>query len=527
MWRWGCLGAAALGAAALLPDFGMTWDEDVHLIHGDLLLAYFTSGFSDLRCLDHVNLRFYGPLFDLLSAAVRSLLGTPRVETQHFLIALFGLATLLGTYELGRQSGRRWVPLLAPALLLGMPRFFGHSFTNPKDLPFACLYVWSLVAIVAVARSQDRRLRSVLACAATLGAAFAIRPGAFPLLTAILLGTLGHSFLFSSGTQARADYGRLRRDLGATLTILPLAWIGMIALWPWAHQSPLANPLAAIREAAAFSYDYPVLFNGTVQPSSQLAWFYIPTYIAITTPLLTLAAALVGFALTAASALRLRTAQANSAEVAATLALALPLLAAVVLHPNVYDGLRHFLFLLPVLAFLAAVACDRFLQKVGHQGTGNGLVRALVTLTVSLTVLLPAGSLWTLHPYQTTYFNALVGGVGGAEGRFETDYWVSSYKEAVEWVNAKAELSDRPIRLVVAANSFNAACAQYYASRKVQIETLWAPPPVSRLPAPYDYFLATTRYGKADYLADTPVVHRIQRQGATFTVIRSNLPTTP
>ena len=37
-----------------------------------------------------------------------------------------------------------------------------------------------------------------------------------------------------------------------------------------------------------------------------------------------------------------------------------------------------------------------------------------------------------LHPNQYVYYNSFVGGLKGADGQYETDYWANSYKEAVE-----------------------------------------------------------------------------------------------
>src|ERR1044071_8282194 len=50
-----------------------------------------------------------------------------------------------------------------------------------------------------------------------------------------------------------------------------------------------------------------------------------------------------------------------------------------------------------------------------------------------------------LHPYQSTYYNELVGGTRGASLRFETDYWLSSYREAAMWLRAHA-CPNRPTR---------------------------------------------------------------------------------
>jgi hypothetical protein len=37
-----------------------------------------------------------------------------------------------------------------------------------------------------------------------------------------------------------------------------------------------------------------------------------------------------------------------------------------------------------------------------------------------------------LHPYEYVYYNHLVGGIRGAAGRYELDYWATSYREAVK-----------------------------------------------------------------------------------------------
>lgn len=42
------------------------------------------------------------------------------------------------------------------------------------------------------------------------------------------------------------------------------------------------------------------------------------------------------------------------------------------------------------------------------------------------------------HPYQYIYYNQLVGGVEGAARQYELDYWCTSYREAMEFVNAVA-----------------------------------------------------------------------------------------
>jgi hypothetical protein len=115
----------------------------------------------------------------------------------------------------------------------------------------------------------------------------------------------------------------------------------------------------------------------------------------------------------------------------------IPLLIPCFPHTIVYhNGLRHFLvFLVPysILAVLGMVRCAGFLAeklKCAAKPLAGGIVCVMVGL-----------NLWGIaatHPYQTTFFNALIGGLKGAQEIAlvdSWDYWLNSYKEAGAWIN--------------------------------------------------------------------------------------------
>ena len=59
-----------------------------------------------------------------------------------------------------------------------------------------------------------------------------------------------------------------------------------------------------------------------------------------------------------------------------------------------------------------------------------------MAVLVIIILLVPSViSLIPLHPYQYVYYNHLVGGIAGASGRFEMDYWVTSYAESIRYIN--------------------------------------------------------------------------------------------
>jgi hypothetical protein len=51
-------------------------------------------------------------------------------------------------------------------------------------------------------------------------------------------------------------------------------------------------------------------------------------------------------------------------------------------------------------------------------------------------IFIPATGMIRLHPYQYAYFNALAGGVRGADGKFMLDYWGLAFKQASDELRA-------------------------------------------------------------------------------------------
>ena len=96
----------------------------------------------------------------------------------------------------------------------------------------------------------------------------------------------------------------------------------------------------------------------------------------------------------------------------------------------VYDGLRHALFTIPLLASLCGCAFDALLADRRHR-----LLCLVVGLGGVLSLLVTVRDMVELHPYETVFFNrAIAGGLSEAGNRYETDYWGNSYREGAEWV---------------------------------------------------------------------------------------------
>ena len=70
--------------------------------------------------------------------------------------------------------------------------------------------------------------------------------------------------------------------------------------------------------------------------------------------------------------------------------------------------------------------------------------------------LILAPGIWgiaRLHPYEYAYFNAYAGGLRGTPSEFDQEYWCTSYREAMGYVNTVAE----PGAIVFSGRSLYAA----------------------------------------------------------------------
>ncbi|HYD66236.1 glycosyltransferase family 39 protein [Azospirillum sp.] len=471
-------------AVLTFRDYGISIDEEVQHIYGKKLLAYYTSGFVDLSAFSFKDLYLYGGLFDLAVALLTPISPLAEYDTRHLLCALCGVVGIAGTWRLGRLLGGPRAGFLAAALLALSGVYYGAMFNNTKDVPFAAGMVWTLYfATRMVLQFPSPRPSSVLKFGLTLGLSLGIRVGA--VLAGVYVVAAALLFLafmlYSDGWRATlAAFGRM---VVAMLPAVPVAYGLMAALWPWAVFDVL-NPIRALQ---AFShidylpYQLETLFNGRLVSAIDAPALYLPVYLAIKVPEAVLLGLLLAVAFAAAWVWRTvrerRSWRPALRYAVVTLAVAFPIASFMLLRPTVYNGIRHFLFVVPPMVVLAAVAFHHLWNLA--EARGHHAVRAVVLgLTVSGVVY--GWQLGCLHPNEYVYYNAFVGGAKGAKGRFELDYWGNSILEAVKQLESLLELENdgkTPERTYTVVVCGNALAARYelppYLKLVNGVEPLW------------------------------------------------------
>jgi len=437
------LAITAVVAVLTFRDFGLGWDDYTHAQYGDLLLSLYSSGFTDKRALSFVNLYMYGGGYDLLAALTAKILPFALFETRRLVGAVVGIIGLFVTWRLGRRLGGPFAGLISVALLATCPLYYGQMFMNAKDGPFAVTMATALLGLVRAFEEYPRATPATIALYGIgMGLAIGSRVmGGFAVINTVLPLLL----ILIVRTRLNGLMPALREWFGFLTPFIPtviLAYLVMGLVWPWAVVSPL-NPFHAVEYFSNF-FEKPwrELFDGQLIPVPDMPRRYVPTLLALTLPELMLALGLGGSIGAFIESVRGdgSSSTANlgrrAALFAVILAALLPVLVTVIARPAMYNGIRHFVFLMPpfaVLSGLAAAWISKCLRSLSSIATGAGVAVLLAGFAS------PIVDMVRLHPYEYTDFNHIAGGVPGARPRYMIDYWGLSMTQASRELRAVLE----------------------------------------------------------------------------------------
>ena len=431
---------AAIGVVAGLTfrDYGLGWDDYTHAEYADLLLKMYSSGFRDTGALSFANLFMYGGGFDMAAALLHKLIPLELFETRRLLGAVVGLIGLGVTWRLGRRVGGPLAGLVSLLLLALCPTFYGHMFMNPKDAPFAVAMVILMLGLVRLAEEYPHASpRTILIVGLGAGLSIGSRILGGLALVYALAGFLPLFFEEIRTQGAREAGRRLLHVLYVLLPGLVLGYLVMGLIWPWSIID-LANPIRALTYFSHFfEKPWKEMFDGALVSVPDMPWSYLPTLFALQLPEVLLALSLAG--VVGACAVLPRndvTARRKAILLMLTLAATLPIAIAIVKRPALYNGIRHFIFVIPPMTVLAGLSFAWIMRWLRDKARSW---QPVVLAVFVFGLLLPLGEMIRLHPYQYTHFNHVAGTVRGADDRFMLDYWGLAFKQASDDLREQLE----------------------------------------------------------------------------------------
>lgn len=419
------IAALTIVALCTFRDYAISNDEGVQHRYGELIIAYYASGFSDQSLFGFQNLYLYGGLFDVVAIGLSQLIPVDPFDLRHILCALIGIGGIAAAASTARLVAGPRAALIATIGLSVTGAWYGTMFNHTKDIPFAAAMMGATLFLIRIGRRlPSPRTGDVVAFGLLAGAALGTR--VLGLLLVIYAGFAIALYLPRS-LPGRAQWSFVVESSLRLLPAMIIAYVVMILAWPWAALAPL-NPIRGLLAFSAYHYSIRTVLAGQVYEMASVPRLYVPIYILIRVPLLTLC----GAALALIYALR---GIADGAKqqlcrdiILLLLIVTFPLACQVIYHGPAFTGLRHFLFVIPVLAVLAGIGLDLALTALARRG------RAVLSgaLAVGVACLLwDAVTLVRLHPYENLFYNPLVGGLRGASRHYDLDYWFSSMPEAL------------------------------------------------------------------------------------------------
>ena len=494
-------------------NYGITWDEDAHNWYGNFVLDYYLSFFVDRNALHWRDLYNYGAIFDTVAAALNRASPIGVYETRHLLNALVGILGLIGCGRLGHSMGGERVGFLAAFFLLLTPNYYGQMFNNPKDIPFAVGVVWATYYMVRIVPGLPRPpLRLLIKFGIVAGMTMGVRVGGLMLLCyfALLLALDGIWRTIATRQPLllieSAWIALWRVFLPAVIFAYPV----MLLFWPWGQTDPIDNPLRALAFFSHQTFPFSTLFAGRFVPASDLPWTYLPTYITLALPELVLVLLLCAPFLAGAAISRewpdLRR-EPTLAYFVVGLGIVFPVAFAIAIKAVLFDGMRHFIFVLPLIAVVAALVADRIYVRLAHLPCQWAIYLPLLFYGIGHVSIMAM-----LHPDQYIYYNAFVGGVEGAQRKFKLDYWANSYAEAVQglesYLYAKYGLNfeDREFTVAVCGPAIS---ADYYFPTNFRFTRRWTQA---------DFFIAFTKDNCDRSLRGRPIF-RVERMGVLLSIV--------
>ena len=444
----------AIVGVAVVDDYGAHWDDNLQRRIAATFADYALGVSGDLP---NEYDRHYGVAFEMPLLLLERALGLqdsrPIYLTRHLLTHLFFIA---GGFACGmlayRMLGSRWVALFAMLMFLLHPRLYAYSFLNSKNIPFAAM----LIVALYLAHRAFRRdtLGAFLLCGIGVGLAMNLRPFAL-MLPPMILAMRAPDLWQASG---RAE----RKRILATAGIFTAAALGTLYI---IHPYYWENPLRLVEGARILSQHPNIqnnLFMGEMYRSDAVPWNYIPVWFTITAPPFALLLGAVGCAAVCWQAITHPLHALLDRETRFGVLLlgcfVTPVVVAIALQSNIYNGWGHMYFLWAPFCLLAAVG----LNTIANIRMGGGIwklesccvVARLIrdgrrrlhmdrrTLAYGLAGIGLATTLTamaTLHPHEHVYFNMLTDTrtPGALAKRYDMDYWGMAERQLLERLLAR------------------------------------------------------------------------------------------
>jgi hypothetical protein len=357
-WVWVFVGLAVsifLALPLMSLDSGNSGDEDYwQYPHAERIYNYYATFGADTAYRTVPEMNPYGMWFEAIGVAMVKMFNIDNYHaTRHIMNALIGALAILFAGLFAKNCGRSWrTGAIVLILLFLSPSFLGHSFNNPKDIPFAAMFMVALYYIHKFILEYPKfSIQTSIKLALSLGLAIGIRVGGL-LLFAYFGMFIACFYLFKNKPHeyfSKINIKILKKLLLYFLCIVCGAFLITMLVHPYIMSNPFVNTWKAFADISHFNVGIRQLFEGTMQWSDYLPWYYTPKLILMTIPI----AVIIGLILFFILLWKDKKNYFNYFII--FFAFFFPIFWIVYTNANVYGGWRHSLFAYPPMVVAAGL----------------------------------------------------------------------------------------------------------------------------------------------------------------------------
>ncbi|XOV92129.1 MAG: ArnT family glycosyltransferase [Bacteroidota bacterium] len=426
----------------IFDDYGVSMDEPIQRKHGIVSFEYVNNQLGHVFPVKHVynqdiqyyDHRDYGVIFQMVAYFTELSLGLSNSRDvfllRHLMVfILFWISTIFFFRTIEYHLDDWKLALLGTLFLILSPRIFANSFYNPKDIP---LLSWCIISTYTMFKYLDsKKIKYIILHA------FACAMAVNTRIVAIYIPAITIGFVMLDWLKKKKRLEVLKSYLTSSMLFILFFVAFTIFLWPFLWSDPIHHFLYSFTSMSHFRWRNSIFFMGDFVYPDNLPWYYIPGWIAISTPILYLVTFLLGVWFVIITTLRNRLAlYSNKYERNNLVFLCLfllPLLAVIILKSTLYNGWRHLYFVYPPLIVISIIGLkavsDAILNKISNKNwliVSKGVITCILLFCMSKVVY----DIVTMHPHQNVYFNEIA--ERNASDNFDLDYYGLSFKQGLE-----------------------------------------------------------------------------------------------
>jgi hypothetical protein len=220
----------------------------------------------------------------------------------------------------------------------------------------------------------------------------------------------------------------LKKDFALIGIISSSALMAVFVFWPMLWKRPLILFESLFYFLRHHAWDSNVLYFGTSYAAKELPWHYALFYIFGTLSIFVVLPMIIGI-FESAKNLKKQFLEYGILFLWPVLRI----LIAIIPGSTRYDGMRHYIFILPDLVAFSAIGIDWIFNKIK-----NKKAVAVISAVIIMWLLV---DLFRVYPYGDSYFNEVVRTIypKNIEKQFEIEYWGASFREGLDWINTNAD----------------------------------------------------------------------------------------